>query len=217
MDRIFKMQLAFSEGWMKTSEFYKKVKEVIDACDDYFPKYELDLGIMTNELQEFCSQYMWGCLVERKFVDALVDYLIEYDIVHWRETPHELDEENSNGAKVAKLLNELRDMAQYYKPWEDVRVMPETEKAIIEWINEGEEHEDYSLIERLDYMRWVTGGHNIMRKEIPVSLCTDYGKALFFSHELYCCGIVFHGYKDDGYQQNGSVMLSPSCGWQQHT
>lgn len=30
-------------------------------------------------------------------------------------------------------------------------------------------------------------------------------------------GIIFHGLPDTGYQQNGSVQLTPSYGWQIHT
>lgn len=30
-------------------------------------------------------------------------------------------------------------------------------------------------------------------------------------------GIVFHGFPDEGYIQNGSVQLSPTYGWQIHT
>ena len=32
-----------------------------------------------------------------------------------------------------------------------------------------------------------------------------------------CGGIIFHGFPDEGYTENGSVMLSPSYGWSRHT
>ena len=30
-------------------------------------------------------------------------------------------------------------------------------------------------------------------------------------------GVIFHGFPDEGYKQNGSVQISPSYGWQIHT
>ena len=30
-------------------------------------------------------------------------------------------------------------------------------------------------------------------------------------------GIIFHGHKDSGHIQNGSVQMTPSYGWQTHT
>ena len=30
-------------------------------------------------------------------------------------------------------------------------------------------------------------------------------------------GIIFHGYKEEGYKENGSVSMSPEYGWQMHT
>lgn len=30
-------------------------------------------------------------------------------------------------------------------------------------------------------------------------------------------GVIFHGFPESGYQQNGSVQLCPSYGWQIHT
>lgn len=50
---------------------------------------------------------------------------------------------------------------------------------------------------------------------------TEYG--MTFSEHVedgrcgLCGGIIFHGDPETGYQENGSVSLSPSYGWQIHT
>lgn len=59
-------------------------------------------------------------------------------------------------------------------------------------------------------------------KQIVIS--ADFCENCFFFSEFdkdgnagLCGGIIFHGYPEDGYQENGSVMISPSYGWQIHT
>lgn len=86
-------------------------------------------------------------------------------------------------------------------------------------VEAASEHDDKTLdncIVRL--LHWLHG----RAKKITIS--RDYGEHCFFFSEIYedgsvgiCGGIVFHGFKENGYQENGSVMAEPTCGWQIHT
>lgn len=72
------------------------------------------------------------------------------------------------------------------------------------------------------FSRLLARSTNENVKEVIVT--SEHGEHCFFFREVYenggtgiCGGIIFHGFPDSGYKENGSVMLSPSFGWSIHT
>ena len=57
-----------------------------------------------------------------------------------------------------------------------------------------------------------------------VRLCSDFGEHCFYfvvldveGRTMMNGGVIFHGFPESGYKQNGSVQIDPSYGWQIHT
>lgn len=84
----------------------------------------------------------------------------------------------------------------------------------------AQQHDDKTLqncICRLvSYSMWNTCDH--------VDLFADYGEYCFYFAVKHIDGtlsmnggIIFHGWPEEGYRENGSVQLTPQYGWSIHT
>lgn len=90
---------------------------------------------------------------------------------------------------------------------------------IKELLRECEEHNDTSLIDALhrfrNYRRVATDQY------IHLSYSPRYNEFTFSEHingeTGLVGGLVFHGWKETGYLENGSVQLTPHYGWSTHT
>lgn len=211
------LETAYWASWKESSEFAKLVALIEKKVAGYFPEWELGMGVMTNDFKHELYLHNGGCMHERELCEWMLPFLSNYDIVLLRND-FTVDVEGSNDQGVAKLVAKMEEMGKDFLPFNDICISIEDIKKIQEWIEEDFEHKDYSLVKRLDYLRWIGGGHNCADKELHVGLRVDGKRSLFFHHEMYCGGIVFHGWADEGkYSTNGSVMIEPAFGWQQHT
>lgn len=84
----------------------------------------------------------------------------------------------------------------------------------------AQQHNDKTLsnclVRLISYSMWNTCDH--------VNLCRDWGEHCFYFEVKrpdgslsMNGGIIFHGWPDEGYQENGSVQLTPQYGWAMHT
>ena len=86
-------------------------------------------------------------------------------------------------------------------------------------MEESRENGDNTLKECVwSIMSWLHG------KTVAIEISADFGDRNFFFSEIMedgscgiCGGIIFHGFPNEGFQQNGSVMVVPSYGWHIHT
>lgn len=93
-------------AFLDESEYGKTVKQIREACKDYFYTYTGELGMESSELTDYGTMYSWGFNGnELRFAENLLHYLANFDIV--LQVGKSADERNSNHNDVAKLLNKL--------------------------------------------------------------------------------------------------------------
>lgn len=71
-------------------------------------------------------------------------------------------------------------------------------------------------------LSWESYDEREQQSEVVIGMDWDDKSFSFSVHNPdgtigICGGIIYHGCPADGYLENGSVMLSPSYGWQIHT
>ena len=92
-------------------------------------------------------------------------------------------------------------------------------RYVLEQLRYAREHGDDSLMDCLKRSRHCLK----LAKDHEMMISSDFSHRSFLFADVVNGkvvmngGIIFHGYPEEGYMQNGSVQLTPSYGWQIHT